>query len=515
MSRQGLWLEWLKAASVPIAILSVFVTGFLGMSQLNHAVQTRIDERLDKAATRLASDKEAERISGVAGLRLLISETRPDPGRQGAALQFLINALAMESSPIVQSTIFDALRTIKSGDVSQAVLDGGLATAIERNRNLTATIASAIEGLREQRWRERLSQTTGRDFAGMDGPLQAGEIDSVPLEAYRETLSPPTDFTAALALDQRTRLQGLAKAVAMLTRSGGQAVNYSAIYCEDCDLSQARLDGADFRDAFLKNATFAHAHLAGANFRNADLGGTGFFGADMSKSDLTWTLSAPSSALHKNVARHAGDDERLPILECTDLRGADLTGRPLVWLDMNSDDPDHLWIRMSSAALRRARMDKTTRLKALGVMGSTWVTDARMSTLSEAKRRDWQSSVKANQAPVILGLYDPSGEPTRARLQEPPAGLDAFFTHTIVTNAHLPDIQDLGMQRAWATKLLTRFLGQASWASTSVPSSLRARDPNASEQGVATCDGVPNPLDLAFTSSIVLSSTERAEYGRF
>jgi hypothetical protein len=76
LSRSGRAMEWLKAASVPVANLGAAITLYVGFGQINQADENRSADRFDKALSRLASEKANERITGVSGLRLFVNDSK-------------------------------------------------------------------------------------------------------------------------------------------------------------------------------------------------------------------------------------------------------------------------------------------------------------------------------------------------------------------------------------------------------------------------------------------------------
>ncbi len=94
LSRLGFTLEWLKSAGVLVALIGVGVTLYIGFRQARQIKQARLNERFDKALTRLASDKEKERINAVSSLGLFLTEH--NNSLQGSALHFLVNAVSLD-----------------------------------------------------------------------------------------------------------------------------------------------------------------------------------------------------------------------------------------------------------------------------------------------------------------------------------------------------------------------------------------------------------------------------------
>src|SRR5262249_46033744 len=102
------------------------------------SADNQANERFDKALTRLASQRPEERMTGVSGLTLFLSDNAQLLQKQ--ALVFLVNALSLETDEQVQGAILDALAALQTGKVFQVALDEGLRAAIERNRSLMRSI---------------------------------------------------------------------------------------------------------------------------------------------------------------------------------------------------------------------------------------------------------------------------------------------------------------------------------------------------------------------------------------
>jgi hypothetical protein len=100
LSLQGLLIEWLKAAAVPVTLLGAITAFFIGFGQLRQNAENQTAERFDKSLTRLASERADERMTGVSGLQLFLRAR--DSSLQEQTLQFLINALSLEWETRVQ-----------------------------------------------------------------------------------------------------------------------------------------------------------------------------------------------------------------------------------------------------------------------------------------------------------------------------------------------------------------------------------------------------------------------------
>jgi hypothetical protein len=141
LSLQGLLIEWLKAAAVPVTLLGAILAFFIGFGQLRQTSEYQVAERFDKALTRVASERADERMTGVSGLQIFLHGR--DSSLQEQTLQFLINALSLEKDNRVQGAILDTLAGITPGSIPRATLNAALDNAVKRNRNLTQLVFSA------------------------------------------------------------------------------------------------------------------------------------------------------------------------------------------------------------------------------------------------------------------------------------------------------------------------------------------------------------------------------------
>src|SRR3712207_6007588 len=77
LSRAGRCLEWLKAATPPVAVISVAVTLWVGIGQIYQVEENRAADRFEKALNRLSSKEPNERIAGISSIRLFLSDQNP------------------------------------------------------------------------------------------------------------------------------------------------------------------------------------------------------------------------------------------------------------------------------------------------------------------------------------------------------------------------------------------------------------------------------------------------------
>jgi len=107
LSAQHLLMGWLQAASVPVALLGAILAFYVGFGQLRQGADHQATDRFDKALIRLASMRPEERMTGVSGLQLFLTDRSPLFQRQ--ALHFLINGLSLETEVRVRGAILDVL----------------------------------------------------------------------------------------------------------------------------------------------------------------------------------------------------------------------------------------------------------------------------------------------------------------------------------------------------------------------------------------------------------------------
>jgi hypothetical protein len=69
MSRMTRMLEWLKAATAPVALVALFWTVISGFDQMKQTRRSAIDDRFDKTITRIAGIDTYQRATGIAGIR--------------------------------------------------------------------------------------------------------------------------------------------------------------------------------------------------------------------------------------------------------------------------------------------------------------------------------------------------------------------------------------------------------------------------------------------------------------
>jgi hypothetical protein len=338
LSVQGLLMTWLQAASVPAALFGATLAFFVGFGQLRQGADNQAADRFDKALTRLADTRPDARMTGVSGLELFLSDGSPLLQKQ--ALQFLINGLSLETDAPVRGAILDVLADLQPGRPSQAALDAGLRTAVERDRSLTRSIVDNQDRRIAQQKKKSLTKfkITGLDLDGMGDKIPDQMVAALTTEQYLALLDAEHGPFQLLDPPEEVPLIGLRTAIETLVARGATSGDFKEIYCENCNFSTAKsLDRAIFDGAYLAQADFAHVSLRGASFKNADIGGTSFFGADLTKADLRldedfWARSARKGSLLELPLLPL-----LPLLECAKLGGADFSGQPMVIFIKNFD----------------------------------------------------------------------------------------------------------------------------------------------------------------------------------
>lgn len=394
-------LELLKAALTPIAILALCVTAWMSLRQVDHIEQNRTVEQFDKVLERFASPEPRQRIAGTLGLRLFLSKEQK--AYHGQVLAFLVNELAIEDAPEVRTALLETLR--QASDVEPP--NEALRVAVGHSRRLTT------EALR----------------VSIAGQAEAPADEA--LDAYLAALPPRANVPQIPA-----RLVALAEAIQRLVALGARTDDMAGIYCEGCDFSQAHghdLSGTLFDDSYLKNANFSSLNLRKASFRNADLRGVLFTSANLAGADLS--VSRPAA---EKVVLAGDEDLPFPLLECADLRGADLGGLPLSQVQIRFE-PARTVVSAATPRMFGAVVDSATRLGTLGVTAEITVPDALLPTagadkapsaraLRDRLREVFIDSPARSFADVVTSdLYSPFDTPTHAKHLRDPKGSTSTF----------------------------------------------------------------------------------------
>jgi len=372
LSRLGFTLEWLKSAGVLVALIGVGVSLYIGFRQARQVEQDRLNERFDKALTRLASDKVNERITAVSGLGLFLTEH--NKSLQGPALHFLVNAVSLESDPLVQSAILDVFKQLKPSQVSEAALNEALVTAVERNRSLAISI--------RQGWDDRIAQEQKTKLAGythlkvqvqqISTPIPQALISKLTLKEYLEFMEANRGLFVGLEPKEQITLRGLARLIPRLLELGANSKDFSQIYCGACDFTRVSdLSGAKFDKAYLNGADFSRLNLRDTSFVGAELGGTNFFAADLSNANLR----------NNTIDWEGGYRNAFPLFECAILRGADLSGTPLMLYvrDFSTTWAGEQALQLIVPAMLSTQIDGSTKLDNFYVIAITAVSDAYLS----------------------------------------------------------------------------------------------------------------------------------------
>jgi uncharacterized protein YjbI with pentapeptide repeats len=309
--RHGAWLEWAKAASGPVAVLGLIVSVVLGQLQLRTATETRLEDRFQKEVAHLGSSSSGERLTGVAGLSLILADPS-EMQRHREAVSFLVNALAVEQDAVVRGALVSALAQLDPKDPRQGSLVAvALSLLVDRNRVLTGLHEfSAAELTRE-----------GIEKSAGVGPIVA------------------TGKVLAGLIQRGARVKG---------------VSLAAIACIACDFSGPAVDlsGVDLSSSVLADADFSYAHLEGATLTDALLTGTQFFGAHLRAAQLGVTgvlgVGDASSRYRRlrdqsalNYYKYALDEineSLFPDFSCADLHDAQFEGRVLLGIEQGENE---------------------------------------------------------------------------------------------------------------------------------------------------------------------------------
>lgn len=370
---QGLLWEWVKAAAVPVTLVGATVAFYIGLGQIQQSERNRAEERFDSALARLASTSPTERVTGVSGLRLFLVDS--DKTLFGPTLQFLVNAVSLETEPRVQSAILDVLADLKPVEADGHALNEALKTAVVRNRNLTKSVADALDVRLERERAKRLAKIKSLDLPadGISSSTLVKLASELSAGEYLDYLEAEHGPFERLEPDEGIVLQGLAKTISIFIALGAKIEDLSGIYCEKCDFTAARdLEGVAFSKSYLSGADFSHVNLKRSSFRDADIGGTYFYAADLRGADLA------SIDLGWEVFASADRDAAFPLLDCAQLQGADLSG--LVVLELarlfTSDREGGYLAAITSPNVISAQMDSSTKIEYIETVVTTSITDS-------------------------------------------------------------------------------------------------------------------------------------------
>ena len=346
LSFWGRTLEWLKAATVPVAIVGVAVTYGLGLQQLQRSALQQTSEQFDKVLTRMLGGKAPERVAAVGGLSLFLTEDRKD--FHTAALTYLVGAAAVEDDPAVQTTFVHALSAVRN-KLQPEALNSALRLAIVHSRRMSEQLIADTGKWKDER-NEFLNgalNLRGKDRSEYEIDRL---VDTLALTRYFEFLDrfqPRTYKSRRVLIGGRDpaatlhvpadatelgRLATLANLIEQLVLLGAHSTDYSGMYCEKCDFSRAppgHFVGARFQGAFLRHANFSFQNLKKAQFIDTDLRGATFFRADLSDATIDLTMGRDygvNSHQRRKLSPISLHDLPFPALQCATLVGATLNG---------------------------------------------------------------------------------------------------------------------------------------------------------------------------------------------
>lgn len=215
-----------------VALIALFVSGWLGLSQISEARMEKSQERLDKAIADIGNQAPGQRLSGVANLRSFLGLPGGSGQRDTQILLALVHSLAIEENPTVRSALQEVLRSVDRTSVQAAATDAALQGLIGLSRGLVN-----------------------------EGTL------------YRERVS---YHQLPQAASVEARAQSLSDPMVALLRAGSSIRNFAGIYCVRCDFSRLSINSANFDNAILSGADFYAASLEHATFDRADIESVNF-----------------------------------------------------------------------------------------------------------------------------------------------------------------------------------------------------------------------------------------------
>ena len=382
LTRSGRFLQWMQAASVPIAAASLIATIVFQTYQISSASDAQHDDLYQRLVSRLTSKDRSERLSGVFGFQEALPQLESKRARS-TCIQ-LLGSLEMEEDQIVQDALVETLTHGDGPCMRAGTRDEMTRRVIAANQVLAKNLREASDGRHVKRLRDQVRSLlhlgpaeSGADLTGevyeLDNELDMlSPTDSMGLDVYAGAY----DFVTEA---ERRMLRGAGRLLTRLA-SGSNVKDLSNIYCEECDFSRGDLAGANFKDSFLRGSDFSFSSLQGSSFDGADLRNVIFYGADLRRSNMRFSSERDEN--HQEVlaaVRRSSWDAvaEPPRLDCADLRGADLAGRPLAWVEIDydrgspgavtppPDDPRkatrhaYVWV----PALGRARIDRSTNFR--------------------------------------------------------------------------------------------------------------------------------------------------------
>jgi uncharacterized protein YjbI with pentapeptide repeats len=300
LSRRNTLMEWMKAASGPVAVLGLIISTIITSLQMGAAREAGLEDRFQKQVTHLGSSSATEKLTGVAGLSFILGD-RTEAKRHREAVSFLVNALAVETDATVRGAIVEVIGQLDARNPDQAaVASDALQLLISRNRQMT-----------------RLHHFSAEELApnGAEASQQLGTIVDT------------------------------GNLIARLIRQGASPKDLSEIACLGCDFSGSKYPrGVSFSGAVLANANFSGANLAGANFLNASLQRVKFVGANLQDANFGEDPVPHQRRLTRETAELLSQSSQSPNppafppggifanFKCANLQNANFDGRTLLGL---------------------------------------------------------------------------------------------------------------------------------------------------------------------------------------
>jgi uncharacterized protein YjbI with pentapeptide repeats len=260
--------EWLKSGATAVAFLGILVAAWSGFQQLSESRRAHVDEHFDQAVKSFASEKVAERLSGVSALNGFLASGSP---RQSDAMSALLNGLSIEADSVVRGSIIDVFSQIRPGQLPRNVLGSALRSVAIRNRAAGKTF-----------------------YLNKRVPTFVSETEP-----------------------EEGKIASLGHAITLLIRAGAKEYDLSETFCIGCDFSGLDVRNFRFDKAWLNGTKFKGAHAEGATFIESRLYDVDFTNAVLRRATFS---SPPSKSLYPPYITI--DSSVQTFFDCADLSDA-------------------------------------------------------------------------------------------------------------------------------------------------------------------------------------------------
>lgn len=292
-------LEALKAIAAgsglilaTVAVIGGLASVFAWFANDGRDRELRTQERLERVLGGLTGTTPEQRITSATALAFFF--TKGHASRNTQIATSLINALSLENSTIVRTTILSVLHSTNAEVIGQPTLNEVI-SALTRHSRVLMKESGLSAGLGDE------------DIWGKGLTAQHG---------------------AALA--------AIAEAIAVFLRKGARTKDLSGTYLVRQDLSGLSLEGVSFDASILAGSNFNGAKLRGSSFAGSHLESTHFIQADLrqvkfegSRNDLPMRpyISRLANLKHQGAGIYSSVE--MPDFSCADLRGAVFAGHLL------------------------------------------------------------------------------------------------------------------------------------------------------------------------------------------